>query len=51
MTWTGYSAIVNHLDFTSVAFPVTFVNQSIDISGAQANMLNAEDVRIQSTCE
>lgn len=50
-SFTGYSAIVNHLDFTSVAFPVTFVDQSVDVRAAQHKIWNDEDARIQASCE
>lgn len=47
----GYSAIVNHLDFTSVAFPVTLVDQSVDLQAVQVKTWNDEDARIQTACE
>lgn len=49
--FTGYSAVVNHLDFTSVAFPVTFVDQSVDVRATQHKIRNEENARIQASCE
>lgn len=51
LTETGYSAIVNYLDYTAVSFPVTTVNESIDIRQFDRNMKNAKDAKVQVDCE
>ncbi|KAK5082629.1 hypothetical protein LTR05_006509 [Lithohypha guttulata] len=49
LNYFGYSAIVNLLDFTSVALPVTFVDRDRDLPDTRRVMLNAEDAQIQTS--
>lgn len=47
----GYTNLVNLLDFTSVAVPVTFADKDIDKKNEGYMPLNETDKAIQDDCE
>ena len=47
----GYSTWVNALDYTSVAFPVTNVDASIDVKNSDFKPVDDRDQEIQDDCE
>jgi amidase len=47
----GYSTWVNALDYTSVAFPVTNVDASIDVKSSDFKPIDDKDQEIQDDCE
>ena len=50
-TYYGYSTIFNVLDYTSCTFPVTNVDQSIDIVAKDFKPIDDHDKKIASGCE
>ena len=47
----GYTTWVNALDYTSVAFPVTTVDKSIDVKSSGFKPVDEQDQEIQDDCE
>lgn len=47
----GYSNLVNLLDFTSIAVPVTFADKNIDKKQDDYKPLNASDKKMHEYCE
>ena len=47
----GYSTWVNALDYTSVAFPVTNVDKSIDVKSSDFKAVDKKDQEIQDDCK
>ncbi|KAL9000707.1 MAG: hypothetical protein Q9169_000743 [Polycauliona sp. 2 TL-2023] len=47
--WYGYSSIVNVLDYTACALPVTTVDKSIDVMDSSFNPLSALDKKVMAT--
>ena len=50
-TYYGYSTIFNVLDYTSCTFPVTNVDQSIDIVAKDFKPIDDHDKKLASGCE
>jgi amidase len=50
VTSTGYSAIVNLLDFTAVTFPVGHIDMNLDPSSSAFAALCKEDESIHGSC-
>ncbi|ETN37459.1 uncharacterized protein HMPREF1541_08450 [Cyphellophora europaea CBS 101466] len=46
LSYFGYSAVVNYLDFTAISFPVTRVNESIDAKQFDRNPKSADDAKM-----
>ena len=46
-----YSAIVNCLDYTAVAIPVTQVDKTVDVVDREYKPANAQDQQVFETCE
>jgi len=46
LSYFGYSAVVNYLDFTAISFPVTRVNESIDAKQFDRNPKSADDAKV-----
>lgn len=49
--YIGYSIWVNALDYTSVAFPVTNVDASIDVNPSDFKPIDEKDQEIQDDCK
>ena len=47
----GYSTWVNALDYTSVAFPVTNVDKSVDVKSSDFKAVDEKDQEIQDDCK
>ena len=47
----GYTSLFNLLDYTSVVFPVTHADQTVDVPHSDLQVLSEVDQTIQDECE